>query len=252
MAKTKKYYPGTTLLQLAWWLNLIEKMITYTGELDITEAEQMQVAEDEAMFNYLFTYETQFRIFMVAFVKYRNDLLAGKTGAYLGLPPVCAIPEVPTKVLSALLNRLFTLVGSFKKRGGYTVAIGKDMLIIGADIPAFDPDTYIANGRGKTLNTGNKINFTKGLFIEGMQISMMRGAETVFTVIKQTSESGWIDSALNLVDGPETRTYITQAYIGSNLIGFPSPPFKLTWTSPPPPPPVMDAKDGEAPAAPEK
>lgn len=239
MAKTKQWWPKTIALQLAWWTNILLKMVTYTTELVITTEERDQLTADAAMFKYLFTHDTTVRTYIAAFMKYRKDILAGKIGADLGDPPVMPITLVPASVFSALLNRTFGLVNSFKLRGGYTESIGKDMLIIGEDIPAFDPETYVANGKGKTTFDGNIIKFTKGVFIEGMGVFCQRGTNPDFIELIRITKTGYLDNRLNLAKGPESRVYYLRALIGDTFVGEPSPTFTLTWTSPPPPPPVV-------------
>jgi hypothetical protein len=244
MAKTKYWWPATIANQLLFWANFISKLPMYATALNITTDEITAMGKDAASFIYLYTYEAVVRAFLAAFMTYRRNLLTGKTPADIGAPPVCLIDTVPTPVLSALLNRLFAFVVLLKAQPGMTEAIRKDLQIVGDDIAPFVPADYIANGKSKVAEDGIIINFTKGLFIDGVAVFMQRGSDPAFYEIIRISKKGYMITSLNLAPGPETRNFKTRAYIDNVLIGFSSPVFSATWTSPPPPPTVAAAKDG--------
>jgi hypothetical protein len=233
--KTKPWWPKTVTLQLSFWANFILKLSTYKTRLNISDDQINSIIEDEAVFRYLFTYDVTFRIFMAAFLTYRKNIMKGKTPADIGLPPVCPITIVPAKVLSALLNRLFAFVALIKAQPKMTIAIRKDLQIVGGDIPPFIQSEYFANGSGKVTLDGIVFNFIKGLFIEGMAIFMQRAKDPEFYEVIRIYKKGYVMNIENLLPGLETRNFYFRAIIDNKLIGKPSPVFSVIWYSPPPP-----------------
>ena len=91
MAKSKRWWPQTIALQLAFWLNFISKLGTYATALNITTDEITAFGKDAAVFAYLYAYEKVVRSFLASFMAYRKNLLAGKVPADKGNPPLVGI-----------------------------------------------------------------------------------------------------------------------------------------------------------------
>ena len=241
MAQKLYWWPRTIPQQKVWMLNFPGKVLFYKLVVPITDLEYAQVVKDCNMFIYLIDYDADVRLFMAEFMIYRLRIFGGETQESIGLPPVCPIISVPVEVLTGMLNRIFNLVTAIKSRGGYNTVIGTAMKIIGADIPPFIPEEYVANGKGKGTVDGIEINFVKGIFISGMAVFEQRGADPEFHEIIRIYKKGYKVTSYNLVDNkPETRNFKTRAFVGNDLIGEYSPVFSVTWTSPPrpTPPPV--------------
>ena len=106
----------------------------------------------------------------------------------------------------------------------------------------FDPSTFTPVGKTANTNDYIEVKYTKGPFIDGVEISSQRGSNPDYVSLGRITKTKYQDSRFNLVNGvPEVRKYIIRAFINDKLIGNPSEPFKTTWISPPlPPPPLED------------
>lgn len=243
IVKKKYWWPADQEGQLAWWTNYPTALTANKVPLGATVPELTKATADSAMFLSLFENEATFRIWVAQYMKYRNDIINGKSQTAIGDPPVLAVLTFPTSVVMGIMQRTFAYIKTLKERTGYNDSIGTALLVIGDDYPGFDPETYVANGKAKGTTDYIKLGFKKGKFIDGVDTYRQRGADPLFHFIGRFLKSGGEDSDLNLVAGqPETRQYYNRAIIGNKQIGVVSPTFKVTWTSPlppPPPPPVV-------------
>jgi hypothetical protein len=241
IVKKKAWWPSTRVKQSEWWANYKLKLVTYTTELEITVDELAAADADEAMFQYLYDCENMINDFKGTLGTYKKNLLKGKIPADIGAPPSFTLPAAPATVNSAMMDRSFTFVKNLKSRDGFTATIGDAFKIIGDDIAPFDPTAYTPAGKAKNTNDYIECKYTKGPFINGVEISSQRGANPDYVVLGRITKTTYQDSRFNLVNGvPEIRQYIIRAFIDDKLIGNPSPPFKTTWISPLPPPPIID------------
>jgi len=238
IVKKKGWWPSTRVDQNAWWDNFKVKLVTYTTELTITTDELDSANADAAMWQYFYTVENLMNNYKGTLGVYKRNLLGGKIPSDIGAPPVLALPAPPATVNSAMMDRNFLFVKSLKTRDGYTEGIGTAMLIIGDDIAPFDPTEFTPVGKTKNTELYIEGRYTKGKFIDGVEIYCQRGTNPAFITIGRVNKATFQDSRPNLVTGvPEIRIYKIKAFIGDVLIGNTSAPFQATWTSPPPPPP---------------
>jgi len=187
------------------------------------------------MFIYFYQIDAVIYTFNASLKLYRKDCLLGKVPSVIGLPPVLTPLTVPAEVPGALLNRVFTLMKSFKTRDGYTPAIGGEFKIIGADIEPFNPLIHISNGKATAFTDYILIKYLKGVFIDGVEVFGQRGDNPAFVSLGRINKTSLKDLRRNLVEGePEIRAYKTRAFIGDELIGDFSPVFYVTWNGPPP------------------
>ena len=241
IVKKRAWWPGARTKQSEWWTNYLLKLVTYTSELVITVDELAETQADGAMWQYFYTVENRINDYKGSLGVYKKNLLNGKIPADIGAPPVLTLPVVPATVNSAMMDRTFTFVKGLKNRVGYTEAIGDAFKIIGDDIMPFDPDTFTPVGKTKTTNDFIELKYTKGPFIDGVEISSQRGSSSEYVKLGRITKTRFKDTRFNLVNGvPEVRKYIIRAFINDKLIGNPFEPFKATWISPIPPPPLTE------------
>ena len=241
--KKKYWWPKDQEGQIAWWTNYPTALTANKVALGASAGELTTATNDSAMFLSLYENEATFRIWVAQYMKYRVDIVTGKTQDNIGAPPVLVVLTYPTTVVMGMMDRTFAYIIALKKRTGYNDTIGTALLVIGADYPGFDPETYEANGKATGTTDYVKLTYKKGKFIGGMETWRQRGTDPKFYSLGKFVTSGGKDADLNLVAGqPEIRQYYNRAFIGLNLIGVVSPTYKVTWTSPlppPPPPPVV-------------
>lgn len=227
--KKKYWWPGKRENQVAWWENYPIALAANKVALGATVAELLRSVNDSAMFLSLYANEAAFRIWVAQYVKYRKDIIDGKTQASIGDPPLLATQTFPTTVLMGLLQRTFAYIVTLKGRTGYNDVIGTALLIIGDDMAGFNPDDYIANGKVKGLVGVNQLTFVKGKFITGMETFRQRGADPEYYSIGKFNKSKGQDTSPNMVAGvPELRNYKNRAFIGNTMIGEYSPIYSIT------------------------
>jgi hypothetical protein len=128
-----------------------------------------------------------------------------------------------------MMSRTFAYIVTLKKRTGYTDVIGTALQVIGDDMPGFDPDTYIANGKAKSLPAFVQLSFIKGKFISSMETFRQRGTDPVFHSIGTFTKSKGRDNDPNLIPGTaEIRNYKNRASIDNVAIGGFSPVYSVT------------------------
>ena len=234
MAKKKNWWSKVIVTQIAWWKNFVIGVTLYQTELEVTVDELAVVTDDSAMFVYVFAQEQEELLYHEKLITYRRTLIDGTPESLIGLPPEMVVLTPPTEVAGGMMNRTFSFVKAIRERAGFTPIIEVALKVVGADIPAFNPTTFIAKGKGKTTYDGNLIGFTKGPFLEGVGIWMQRGSDPLFYFLKDITRGEFLDSQLNLAAGPETRQYFVRGFINNIYVGSPCAPFSLTWTSAPP------------------
>ena len=234
MARKKRWWPTKIIDQLIWFANYPVALEKNKVRLEATLFEITQAQKDAAMFKYVHEYYAAVILYAKVVMTYLEGIINGKDQKDLGNFPVFNMAAVPPTVLAGMLFRTFKYILNLKSRKGYTDAIGKSLGIIGKDPTAFDKEKYIANGKAVAKDWGILISFKKGKNIHGMAIFCQRGDSKEFVEIFRANKNKWTDNRPNLKEGvPEVRTYYTRAFIDDVLIGWPSPPFKITWLSPP-------------------
>lgn len=113
--------------------------------------------------------------------------------------------NVKTKSISVAEFR--RIAKKIKASKGYTEAIGKDLGIIGPDVPQPDMDKVKPKLIGIVAAGAATIKFDKG-DMEGVKIYSKRGSETHFTFLGTDTHSPYHDNRPKLVeDVPEERQY---------------------------------------------
>ena len=233
--KKKPWWPGTIELQKSWFANYALHLPDYTAALSLTVPELDQVAKDAAIFKYLFDQDDESLSYKAELMAYRVKILFSKEQIAGGAVPTFTVITIPPLVLTGLLTRQFNFIKGLKTRSGMTSIIRTALRIDGADLEPFDPDTYVANGKAKVFYDKVRIRYTKGPYIQGMGIFIQRKPTEEFKLLKKVTKVFWDYKEANPVfDVPELLSFKTQAMLGDEFVGEPSPPFSVTWLAPPP------------------
>ena len=243
MAKTKYWWSQVIAAEIIWWKNYPLALEEYKVELEVTDPQLLAAQNDSAMFVYVFAQEQEEILYAKKLITYRRALIGGNPQTLIGLPPVMNILTPPAEVDGGMMFRTFAFIRALRDKTGFTTTIAEALKVVGADIPPFDGDTFIAKAKGITTFDGNKLSFTKGPYLDGVGYFRMRGEETEYSFLDKITTGTLLDNELNLAPGPETRWYIARGFINNAYVGSPCVPFSLTWTSPtPPPPPALSAE----------
>ena len=229
IVKKKYWWPPDQEHQIAWWTNYPIALAANKVALAASVAELARSVADSLMFLALYQNEPAFRNWVAQYMKYRKDIVNGKTQAAIGDPPVCPTLTFPTTVVMGMMQRTFAYIITLKKRTGYTDIIGTALLVIGDDYPGFNPDTYIANGKAKALPAFIQLLFVKGKFISSMETFRQRGTDPIFHSIGVFTKSKGRDNDPNLIPGEsEIRNCKNKASIDNIAIGGFSPVYSVT------------------------
>ncbi|MCI0360695.1 MAG: hypothetical protein L0211_19635 [Planctomycetaceae bacterium] len=136
-----------------------------------------------------------------------------------------AADKIATRTL--VESRLRALVRRVKAHGGYTIALGEQLGVVGPE------DTTDLNTAKPTLKATSvlagavTIGFNKSIS-SGIKIWSKRGAEPAFTFLATDTTSPYVDNRANLAAGPELRQYQAQYLDGDEAVGLVSDTLSVT------------------------
>ena len=220
----KSYYlPRTEPGILAWLQNFSSKLSTYATTLGVTAPEVTFTTNFYTAFAYVMAASTTFKTFTQDINVYKLNLLKGAVGGTLGaFPTVPTLGAAPPMTGSGSLTVVTSLIQRMKVHPNYTVAIGEDLGIEGAE-QTLDPSTAKPNLKGAFESNNARLKFSSFPVADGVRIESMRGVETVFTFLATDTESPYIDTRAKLdPTKPETRKYRAIFFdnVADNVIGM--------------------------------
>ena len=132
---TEPYLPGTDAGKVAWLQNFSTKLNTHGPTLGMTAAEIASVAADNAMVQYIWGLLVGSRTRMQEITAYKQAVFGGTGEAALGsVPTGYSGSGSPASVVPPdVFGRIAALVRHLKTHKAYTVSIGEDLGIVGAD-----------------------------------------------------------------------------------------------------------------------
>lgn len=197
MASTLPFYPTRIGDQILWLNNFRNKLPNYGTVLGYTTDEVTAIQGDCDRLAWLMdTLQGAAQSFSHAVTAHIKLLKTG-TGSVIVAPPAFTIPSSPAppaNVLPGALKRLMKVISNLKTRTGYTITMGEDLGIVGAEEPAPNPETTKPEIKA-VLAAGGKveIQWKKGVFT-GVRIEVDRGnGQWVFLAVD--TEPHYIDTA---------------------------------------------------------
>ncbi len=170
------YLPGDDLGKSRFLTSFSAKLPSYATLLSIDAVTQQQVANDSTNFGLAVTEVSSFQAFSKTVTTFKNFLRDGTAdGGPIGnAPPQPVVGQYTLPMAGNIFGRLAKMVQSIKAHPNYTIAIGNDLGIIGADTPPVDP-ANIKPVLGHNLQAG-KPNITwKKNGHQGIHIYVDRG-----------------------------------------------------------------------------
>lgn len=194
MAKKDYYLPETDTGKATWLNNFAEKLPNHSVILNIPAATQTQVANDAENFGSILFNLGLFTEYNKQLTAFKNQLRSGT----LNNAPIGNLPAPPpaitfnTPPVADIFGRVRRLVQTIKNNPNYTVAIGQDLGIIGAE-NELDPNTLKPELKIETAAGGRpNIIWKKGL-TEGVKIKVDRGTGT-FQFLAVDTQPNYLDT----------------------------------------------------------
>lgn len=214
-----QYYLPRTLAELAiWFANWAAKLQVYGTGLGASAAEKAQATLDATNVLVIANSLAGYRTFLQNWTEFKDLMIFAPIGT--GVPVVPTPPAAPIfgiGTLAAIVARTQLLNERLRSSGGYTVAIGEDLGIVGpAVVELTKPENVTAKAQP---GSDVRIGYQKGGFA-GVAIYRKRGNETQFTLLAIDTNTPYMDTSEPLVAGqPETRTYRLRLYDGDAETG---------------------------------
>ena len=196
MPRTSSYYPVRIGDQVFWLRNFRNKLPNYKTPLGYTDPEVAAIQADcDRLVWLLDTLQGAAQSFGQAVTAHLKLMHSG-SGTVLVDPPAFTLPATPAppaNVLAGAFKRLTNFIRNMKTRGGYTVPMGEDLGVIGAELPEPDPTStkpeikVVIGAGGKVRLEWKKLEFT------GIRIEVDRGNGWVFADID--TKPHWDDPA---------------------------------------------------------
>ena len=166
------------------------KIGTYSTTLGLTPTQVATVNADSLFFDYVINSMLTMQTFAHSYTKYKHDLRHGHVTVLGALPSVPVLPTPPTAVTADIEKRFRALIQTFVQSPNYTLAIGKDLGIVG---PAntFDPTTGKPN-LSIDLGAGGhpQLHYMRGNF-DGVEI--WKDSGTGFAKLERITQTNYTD-----------------------------------------------------------
>ena len=171
--------------------NVAAKLGTYKTTLGLENAVVTSTQADAAFFHYALNSQKQVAAFAQQWTAYKNSARNGTDPALGPLPVPPDLGTAPDAVAPGIFKRLTALVTRIKAHPGYTVAIGQDLDIIGAE-QTLDTTNAKPVIKLELLAGRPNVKWTKGPF-DALEGWVDRGAGFVFLVIDTVPD--YLDTA---------------------------------------------------------
>jgi hypothetical protein len=203
----KPYFPTTESSLANWLANFAAKLPTHANSLAISGADVAAAQDDCNYLRYLINdVLPQRRAEIHELTQYKDLIKNGPIGSALTpLPTMATLPPPPPVVYPGVITRLRGLIQRIKNHYNYTISIGQDLGIEGAeDISPLGVPTFKAIAMP---NHEVRLEWKKGKS-DGVLIESQRGNETTWTLLGVDHYSPYTDGREPLVPGQiEIRKY---------------------------------------------
>jgi hypothetical protein len=198
--KRQVYYPTRVAEQIVWLENFRNKLGGYATPLGLTSDQITAAVADARWLLYVLqSWLPAARAWSLACTDAAADAQSGD-GSTLMVLPVFTPPTLPTGVAAVntgALDRTFALVQTIKDSGGYTEAIGSDLMIVGAEQLA--PDFATLAPQFKLTRVANGVNVDWGwggfaAFLDMIELQVDRGAGQGYVPLTFDTTPGYIDT----------------------------------------------------------
>ena len=218
--------------KVSWLKNLAKKTPTYASVLDITPAEQTSLDNDDAMFEYIvITMHPAYKTKVQDITAYKNIMRDGPLGTPTPPIPVApTLPTAPTVVDSGIFPRVAKFVQRLKNHPNYTVNIGEDLGIEGAEM-TFEQSELKPELKGALDANRPKIIWKKGPFADSIDLYVDRQLNGNYEYLANDSEPDYIDTYPMPVDAASVVYRYKGIYrINDEQVGQFSDPITITVT----------------------
>ena len=213
-----------------WLINFDDKLGGYQAKFTLKDECLAGVHADRMAMGYSLTISLASKNFDVSGTTYKTSIINGiSTGAVLDFP-IFSMPTTPdVAVEPGIFKRISALVKTIKAHKNYTEAIGRDLGIIGPESSINSDDPKIKTTlKAKIIGKDIRIKYLKGK-LGAILLECRRGAETEFTLVEKVTQSFYLDTRPNLIEGqPEVRQYRAWCVIKDEVIGMVSNTISIT------------------------
>jgi len=193
------YIPTKDPEKVIWLNNFAAKLDSYFGSFGITLPELQTVKNDAIAFSFVINLVEASVTDKKERTSYKNILRSGPINVALGplpvstLPPPPAPPLPPLFLVAGIFPRVGKLAERIKSYSNYTVAIGNDLGIIGAE-QDFDPSALKPLLTYKTSVQGVLIIWKKN-FADAIDLYVDRKDGEGWRFLARDTEPDYLDTA---------------------------------------------------------
>ena len=153
----KPYWPGTLADQVSALQNFATKIAGYQTQLSWTAAQVTAAINLCTAFIVAYNFAEASRMTMQGATKWRDLVFyGGPTGGTIPSPPMFPIGELPAAT-RGVVTQFFALRDQIVAHSGYTLAMGEDLGIVGAEVSPLGP-TDMTPQLKVSVSSGNTIN----------------------------------------------------------------------------------------------
>lgn len=225
----KKFWWPTTLSdQITLLQNFLSKIGGYATQLELTAAEVTAVQNMcNACIN-TFNFTESCKAAMKAATQWRELICFGEpTGSAIPAPPTFPIGDIPLAT-RGVVTQFFTVRDQIVAADGYTMAIGEDLGIVGAEITPPLPADVTPNLK-PTITMGNTVNINGSMQgMDALRIEYAPKGGTFSTIAFLTNTPGGFQITPTAPNQAETGV-IRAVFIKKNVeFGNFSPNYPVT------------------------
>jgi len=180
----RNWYPGSLAEQAAMYANVLVKIGSYEATLPLTPAQVARIELICSIFLAVYEYVEQMRATTSSLVEWRDTIFTGEPmGDPAPAAPAFSVVTMPVGAFIGIVSEFKDLRDLIVASPGYRLAIGEDLMIVGAEIeepsaPTVTPSLTVTTSTGYVVNIAGSLQGS-----DAIRVEYQRQGQTAWSIV---------------------------------------------------------------------